>query len=160
MFSRIAFLLAATLAVFTSASTSALSEDLQITDLSITKVLGGNVTLHFTVHDPDPLTNATRSCGGTWTTGSKGYPTGAYAICGHSNFGWNMGAFTSIKNFRLELTHSYIDPAVGQAPYDVITTFSHANITEKNHPCRSKNGQTVCAQKAGTKILANIWGYA
>jgi hypothetical protein len=38
----------------------------------------GNVTISFNVHDPDPLTNATASCKGSWPHGSNLYPQGTY----------------------------------------------------------------------------------
>jgi hypothetical protein len=53
----------------------------QITHLSIQEIEGANTTLKFTVHDPDPLTNATQKCTGAWKTGSDGYPQGSYKSC-------------------------------------------------------------------------------
>lgn len=51
---------------------------LQITGLKVTDSSAGNSTLAFTVHDPDPLTNATTACSGAWAHGSNGYPQGGY----------------------------------------------------------------------------------
>lgn len=113
MFAKAAFLLTTALTGIASGAASFVAKNHQISDLSITKVLGGNVTLAFTVYDPDPLTKQSQQCQGTWVAGSKGYPTGAYEICGNgsTNFEWNMGSFTSIETFTLEISHSYEDPA-------------------------------------------------
>jgi hypothetical protein len=60
------------------AAPAATTRPFQITNLSIKEVEGGNTTFKFTVHDPDPLTNATQKCTGAWKTGSGGYPQGSY----------------------------------------------------------------------------------
>lgn len=51
-----------------------------ITNLSTHQVTGGNTTIAFTIHDPDPLTNATTTCTGTWEEGSDNYPSPGY-VC-------------------------------------------------------------------------------
>ena len=68
----------------TSAAPLATSPPLQISNLLIEKVVGGNVTIGWTVYDPDPLTLETTECGGTWKTGSKGFPKDTY-VCQHSS---------------------------------------------------------------------------
>ena len=50
----------------------------QITDLAMTKQDPGNITIAFKVYDPDPLTNSTAWCTGSWKVGSGGYPQGPY----------------------------------------------------------------------------------
>ncbi len=108
MFSTIIILLTAMLAVFSSAA----SDDFQVTNLSITKVDGGNVTIKFTVHDPDPLGKETKSCGGTWKIASHGYPVDSYKVCGgNTTFGWHMESYRSMEVFVLGLEHSYTDPS-------------------------------------------------
>lgn len=52
-----------------------------------------------------------------------------------------------------------VTDSIGDPPYDEVTTFSAANLTSANHPCRTKNGKTVCAQQPDTVIKAPIWGY-
>ncbi|KXL45108.1 hypothetical protein M433DRAFT_160357 [Acidomyces richmondensis BFW] len=52
----------------------------QITDLLILSTTRGNTTLSFTVHDPNPLTNATQSCSTSWRTRTADYPSGAYVV--------------------------------------------------------------------------------
>lgn len=81
-------ILAATgiLAAHTFAAPAATSPPLEVTDLSIEKVDPGNVTITFNVYDPDPLTNSSTTCEGTWETGSKGYPTGSYVRFERSHF--------------------------------------------------------------------------
>jgi len=66
------------LATFPSALPAATSPPFQITRLQLQEVQNGNTTFSFTVHDPDPLTNATQRCTGKWTTGTSGYPQGSY----------------------------------------------------------------------------------
>lgn len=65
--------------VFTApAKISATSPPFQITKLQLHEIQGHNTTISFTVHDPDPLTNATQECSARWKTGSGGYPQGSY----------------------------------------------------------------------------------
>jgi hypothetical protein len=151
---------AAALTASTLAATNSDFEPFEITNLSITKVQNANITLIFTVHDPDPLaaSQSTQACSGTWKINSHGYPVDSYQICGNTTFGWNMESYTTMEQFVLQLEHSYTDPSVGEPPYDQITNFAKTTMTPKNHPCKVKNGVKVCAQKAGTVIKAPIWG--
>lgn len=158
MFSPITFLLTAVLSTLTFAATNSDLDPFQITNLEITKVQGANVTLHFTVHDPDPLGKATQSCAGSWAIGSGAYPTGGYKMCGNTTFGWHMESYKTMENFVLGLEHTYTDPSVGEPPYDQITNFAKTTLTPKNHPCKTKSGKKVCAQKANTVLSAPIWG--
>lgn len=81
-----ALLATAFLASTTSAAPAATGQAFEIQQLSIGKVMGGNVTFAFTVHDPDPLTNATDTCEGEWVTASKAFPKGSY-VCLYEMFG-------------------------------------------------------------------------
>ncbi|KAK5163447.1 uncharacterized protein LTR77_010629 [Saxophila tyrrhenica] len=146
------------LVTLTTAAANNAGLPFQISNLSIARVLGGNVTLTFTVHDPDPLGKATKSCSGSWVTGSKAYPVDTYQACGNTTFGWHMESYESMGDFVLGLEHSYTDPSVGEPPYDRITNFAKTNMTPANHPCKTKNGQKVCAQKSNSVIKAPIWG--
>ncbi len=65
-------------ATFASAATQASDAAFIVTELQIRKVAMGNITLDFTVYDPDPLTNATDSCTGSWKAGTDDYPKGSY----------------------------------------------------------------------------------
>lgn len=62
----------------------------EISNIEVDRVVGGNFSLSFTIYDPDPLTNATQDCTGSWAYGSKSYPQGSYVSspafirhCGH-----------------------------------------------------------------------------
>ena len=74
-FGILASLTAAAPAVLSTASTG---NDFEITTLGIEEIANGVTRLNFTVHDPDPLTNATQRCTGIWTTGTTSYPQGSY----------------------------------------------------------------------------------
>jgi hypothetical protein len=43
----------------------------EITNLKLEDVSRGNVSINFNVHDPDPLTDATGTCSGSWPHGSE-----------------------------------------------------------------------------------------
>lgn len=77
-----------TTAIATVAAAAANFEGLpyQVSDLSITRVAGANVTFNFTVHDPDPVGEATQVCTSTWVVGSRGFPTEGYEPCDGSPF--------------------------------------------------------------------------
>lgn len=50
----------------------------ELSNIQVNRVFSGNFSISFTVYDPDPLTNATQECTGTWAYGTKGYPQGSY----------------------------------------------------------------------------------
>jgi hypothetical protein len=83
----------------------------QLLDFLVTRVENANATLSFTIHDPDPLTNATVVCNGTWKYNSMGWPTGAYVPCtSNIAFAWRMSDFNSWTDFTLGVEHSFKDP--------------------------------------------------
>lgn len=51
----------------------------EVSNLSIQKVQG-TITISFSVHDPNPLTNATEVCKGSWSAASNDYPKDTY-VC-------------------------------------------------------------------------------
>ena len=61
-----------------AAAQQASASAFDITNLSTHQVTGGNTTLEFTIHDPDPLTNTTTTCTGTWAEGTDDYPSPGY----------------------------------------------------------------------------------
>lgn len=61
-----------------SRAAQASSPPFQVTNLVIDTVENGNTTLKFNVYDPDPLTNSTAVCSGSWKHGSADYPSGPY----------------------------------------------------------------------------------
>lgn len=63
-----------------AAAQLASAEAFDITNLSTHQVTGGNTTIEFTIHDPDPLTNTTTNCTGTWEEGTDNYPSPGY-VC-------------------------------------------------------------------------------
>ena len=112
MLQLLALLVVTTLIPAIQGASLASAPPFEITNLTIGKVMGGNVTFSFTVHDPDPLTNATSTCAFEWVTASKAFPKGSYAPCGsNTTFAWNMQSFKTIKSFVLGIEHTYEDPA-------------------------------------------------
>lgn len=83
------FLLKLLAATLLAASARASSNDtvppFKITALKIRKHAYANVSIAFSVDDPDPLTNSTALCSGSWAVHSKGYPQGSYVCddCGY-----------------------------------------------------------------------------
>lgn len=73
-----ALLATAFLASTISAAPAFTGQPLEMRDLVVGKVMGGNVTISFSVHDPDPLTDAEDTCEGEWRTASKAFPKGSY----------------------------------------------------------------------------------
>ncbi|KAI6881199.1 hypothetical protein KC318_g16630 [Hortaea werneckii] len=112
-----------------AAAQLASADAFDITNLSTRQVTGGNTTIEFTIHDPDPLTNATTNCTGTWEEGTDNYPSPGYQTCTNRTFGWNMDIYSSFTSFTLNVKHTFEDPAVGEYPYNMVTTFGEANIT-------------------------------
>ncbi|RMY85127.1 hypothetical protein D0862_11250 [Hortaea werneckii] len=131
-----------------------------ITNLSTHQVTGGNTTIEFTIHDPDPLTNATTTCTGTWEEGSDNYLSPGYQTCTNTTFGWNMETYSSFTDFTLNVKHTFEDPAVGdEYPYNMVTTFGEANITETPLKCVAGTDEGSgwrCEQQAQT-IKATIY---
>jgi hypothetical protein len=70
----------------------------------------GNVSMIFTIHNPDPLSNMTSDCTGTWPYGSRGWPSGTYQSCLNGSFAWHMKEFVSWTEFTLELKDTFKDP--------------------------------------------------
>ena len=84
MMSILSMLITALLATITTAAALNTATEFDVTDLSISRIIGGNVTFSFTLHDPYPVGLDTQVCGGTWVSGSKAYPTAGYEPCGNS----------------------------------------------------------------------------
>jgi hypothetical protein len=82
----------------------------ELTDLIVDRVEAANVSMIFTIHNPDPLSNMTADCVGSWPYGSRGWPSGIYQSCLHGSFGWHMKDFVSWTNFTLELKDTFKDP--------------------------------------------------
>jgi hypothetical protein len=82
----------------------------QVTDLIIDSVEEGNVSMAFTVFNPDPLANATANCATSWPYGSDGYPKAVYKSCGNSSMAWHMQDFRNTTDFTLELKDTFKDP--------------------------------------------------
>ena len=82
MFFLLKFLAATLIAASAHASSDDIVPPFKITALKIRKYAYANVSIVFTVDDPDPLTNSTALCSGSWAVHSKGYPQGSY-VCEH-----------------------------------------------------------------------------
>jgi hypothetical protein len=113
---------------FIFATTSALPRELkfqnkqfsgnpfQVTDLIIDSVEDGDVTIAFTVYDPDPLANITTSCAAHWPYGSDGYPQAIYKSCGNTSVAWHMQEYEPVEDFEngidftIELKDTFKDP--------------------------------------------------
>ncbi|KAI7279627.1 hypothetical protein KC345_g5269 [Hortaea werneckii] len=144
---------------FSAAAQLASASAFDITNLSTHQVTGGNTTIGFTIHDPDPLTNATTTCTGTWEEGSDNYPSPGYQTCTNTTFGWNMETYSSFTDFTLNVKHTFEDPAVGDYPYNKVTTFGEANITNTPLKCVAGTDEGSgwrCEQQAPT-IKATIY---
>ncbi|KAL2356908.1 hypothetical protein BJ546DRAFT_1058528 [Cryomyces antarcticus] len=119
-----------------------------------------NVTIEFTVRDPDPLTNSTTTCNGSWPLDSNAYPTGGYLPCTDVSFAWVFAdnGFTNISSFTLQMEHSFKDPSMGPPPYDHVTTFAHTDIKPSNMDCvGAASGQTNCKFPGKETVEAPIW---
>lgn len=138
-------------------------EFFEVSDVKVDRVFSGNFSISFTVYDPDPLTNATQECSGSWAYGSNGYPKASYvrptiqsldhiankspqALCGNSTFGWNMAKFTGYQKFTLGLQHKFSDPSVGEPPYDSVTTYGNAIVNRRNLACEKDGESVTCSQ--------------
>lgn len=82
----------------------------EVTHLTVDRVEASNVTMVFTVHNPDPLSNKTVTCSGTWPYGSGGWPSGKYDSCSRGTFAWTMKEWTSWTQFSLDLKDTFKDP--------------------------------------------------
>lgn len=83
----------------------------ELTHLSVDRVEAANVTLEFTIHNPDPLANTTATCTGSWPYNSMGWPTSIYEGCGNSSFAWHMRDFDEWEGgFVLEVKDTFKDP--------------------------------------------------
>jgi hypothetical protein len=82
----------------------------EVTHLTVDRVEASNVTMVFSIHNPDPLSNRTASCTGTWPYGSGGWPSGKYESCLSGSFAWTMKDWTSWTEFSLDLKDTFKDP--------------------------------------------------
>jgi hypothetical protein len=82
----------------------------ELTELIVDRVEAANVSMIFTIHNPDPLSNMTSDCTGTWPYGSGGWPSGTYQSCLNGSFAWHMKEFVSWTAFTLELKDTFRDP--------------------------------------------------
>ena len=82
----------------------------EVTDLIVDRVDAANVSMVFTIHNPDPLSNKTADCTGTWPYGSGGWPSGKYESCLNGSFAWTMKEWTSWTQFSLDLKDTFKDP--------------------------------------------------
>jgi hypothetical protein len=111
----IAFFLATVFALPTARELNVLSKQftgnpLELTDLIVDRVEASNVSMIFTVHNPDPLSNMTVDCVGTWPYGSGGWPSVKYQSCLNGSFAWYLKDFVSWTEFSLELKDTFKDP--------------------------------------------------
>ncbi|KAK4505797.1 hypothetical protein PRZ48_003762 [Zasmidium cellare] len=131
----------------------------QVSKLVIDTVENGNTTIKFNVYDPDPLTNATATCSGSWKADTSGNPQTDYELCGNSTFAWNFDSFDSIEKFTLGLEHQFKDPSgsVGDPPYDSVINFANAVVNTTYIGCEGV-GNVSCKQKKA--ISAPIYATA
>ncbi|KAI4841679.1 hypothetical protein E4T44_07745 [Aureobasidium sp. EXF-8845] len=94
--------------------------------------LTDNTTMSFTVDTHESLI----TCTGAWAPEGP-FPEGEYISCGNSTMGWNFkeDTYKGMDDFTLQLEYGFIDNSVGEAPYNRVTEFSHANITSTNVDC-------------------------
>jgi hypothetical protein len=98
--------------------------------------------LTFTIYDPDPVTNQTTTCGASWSVLNGSYPTD-WTTCRNTTFSWYLSSFTNISTFTLEAQHSFIDPSVGQPPFDGVTTFGRGQFGWMNVSCTTEGDGSV-----------------
>lgn len=92
------------------------ASDFNITSISTTGSMTGmgNTTIKFTVHDPDPVTNAATDCSVTFA--NNGTAPSNYMLCVSHEFQWKIGGdegraqgFTNAGQFGFQVRHSYQD---------------------------------------------------
>ncbi|KAK4556793.1 hypothetical protein LTR86_006364 [Recurvomyces mirabilis] len=101
----------ALLAVIATSRPLATNPGFQISRLFMWEIQGHNTTITFNILDPDPLTNGTGVCSGSWKTGSGGYPQDSYKQCGNTTFAWNMASYDNTESYTLGLEHVFVDPS-------------------------------------------------
>ncbi|EME85475.1 uncharacterized protein MYCFIDRAFT_88546 [Pseudocercospora fijiensis CIRAD86] len=128
---------------------------LQILNLTIVDDVAANTTFNFTAYNPDPLSNAVANCSGTWPHGSPLYPQGGHAFqCDNSTFAWHFDKpLQDIRKFTIDLQHMFNDPAVGDPPYDRVTVFGRADISESNVKFNTVYGKLVGTQSLDPILL-------
>lgn len=57
-----------------------------------------------------------------------------------------MDSFTGYNRFTLGLQHRFSDPAIGEPPYDRVTTFGRAVVNKKNLACENMDNHVSCTQ--------------
>ncbi|OQN96219.1 hypothetical protein B0A48_17726 [Cryoendolithus antarcticus] len=145
------------LALPSGLSTHFSGDPLTLANLLLVREPTANATLSFSIHDPDPLTNATALCSGAWRYGSKAWPSGSYWSCSNASIGWNMASWTSWGNFSIGVEHAFQDSSVGKPPYDHVVTFGTAVYDGGLVTCGPRGeGGEVCIQRGGSVVLAPI----
>lgn len=79
----------------------------ELTKLVVDRVADGNVSMAFTMYNPDPSSKMTVNCTGGWPFDSRGWPAGNYASCSGGYFGWYISDFVSWTDFSLELKDTF-----------------------------------------------------
>ncbi|KXT05345.1 hypothetical protein AC578_10941 [Pseudocercospora eumusae] len=132
---------------------------LQIHNLTIVDDETANTTFTFSAYNPDPLANVTADCIGTWEHGSSDFPDGDSALlCDNSTFAWHFEyALTDVKNFTIDLQHGFIDPAVGDPPYDHVTVFARGDFNESIIKFQTLRGNLVGTQPPNAPVLLPIY---
>ncbi|KAH0291659.1 hypothetical protein M436DRAFT_43822 [Aureobasidium namibiae CBS 147.97] len=126
--------------------------DLQVHAAMSPGHLTDNTTMSFVVD-----THSSKiTCEGSWAPEGP-FPEGEYMPCKNSTLGWNFkeDTYKSMGQFTLQLEYTYTDDSIGQAPYNVVTEFSHANITDTNTDCSEKS--MSCQQCTNSTITAIVW---
>ena len=82
----------------------------EVTKLTVERVEAANVSMTFTIYNPDPLANTTANCTGNWPYGSGGWPKGKYESCLNGSFAWTMKEWVSWTQFSLDLKDTFKDP--------------------------------------------------
>ncbi|CAD0047752.1 unnamed protein product [Aureobasidium pullulans] len=96
-----------------------------------------NTTMSFVVDTHDMKT----ICFGSWAPEGP-YPEGEYE-----------DTYKGLNQFTLQMEYSYEDDSVGEYPYNRVTEFSHANITQANIDCATDS----CQQCTNSTITAIVY---
>jgi len=142
------------LATCISARPAATSPPFEVTRLKTHIVEGGNTTIEFTVHDPDPLTNATQKCTGAWKTGSNGYPQGSYVCQLHS-----PPAHSSRSTDRHCRSHAATAASLGTWQASPPSTTSRSTSSTSSQTHRKSTGALAfpCIGGAYTNVRMQRW---
>ncbi|EHY55402.1 hypothetical protein HRR83_008845 [Exophiala dermatitidis] len=112
--------------------------------------------VEFDFCDQDTPDIGSTHCCVQWAVGLNP-PVTSGNTCDNTTFAVLVTSWGGVQNLSLELSHTYIDNSVGQAPYNVLTKFADLNLTypgTNNYECDS--AQAECKSCDGEVIVATV----